>query len=34
MVSPARVERATFGSANQRSIHLSYGLTKVFARVS
>ena len=25
MVCPARVERATFGSASQRSIHLSYG---------
>ena len=25
MVSPVRVERTTFGSANQRSIQLSYG---------
>lgn len=25
MVCPVRVERTTFGSANQRSIHLSYG---------
>ncbi len=32
MVRPPRLERGTSGSAGQRSIHLSYGRTKIYLK--